>query len=76
MNRHQTSHIYLQEVILENDKYNFGRDYEFYATTLPGLDKQGRDCSCNQERYNTQETKYKNSHPGGSFGGLPDRKGK
>ena len=23
----------LQEVMLENDKYNLGREYEFYATT-------------------------------------------
>ena len=42
----------------------------------PKSEKQQMDCSCNQERYNTQETKYKNNHPGGSSGGLPDRKGK
>ena len=29
-----------------------------------------------QLRDNTQETKYKNNHPGGSSGDLPDSKGK
>ena len=28
------------------------------------------------ERDNSQETKHKNNHPGGSSGGLPERKGK
>ena len=42
----------------------------------PGSEKQGRDCSCNYERDNTQETKYKNNHPDGSSGGLPEKKGK
>ena len=42
----------------------------------PWVGKQGWDCSCNQEKYNTQESKYKNNYLGGSSGGLPDRKGK
>ena len=62
--------------MLENNKYNLGRDYEFYATTPPSLEKQGRDCNCNLESHNTQETKYKNNHPGSSSEGLPNRKGK
>ena len=33
MNRHQYSCIYLQVVMLENNKYNLGRKYKFYATT-------------------------------------------
>ena len=59
--------------MLVNNKYNLGREYEFYATTPRVV--EARD-GCNQVRYNTQETKYKNNYPGGSSGGLPDRKGK
>ena len=33
MIKRQPSYICLQEVMLENDKYNLGREYEFYATT-------------------------------------------
>ena len=42
----------------------------------PRSEKQGKDYNCNQEKDNTQETKYKNNNPGGSSGGLPDRKRK
>ena len=35
MNRFQISCICLQEVMLENIKYNLGREYEFYTTIPP-----------------------------------------
>ena len=41
MNRNQPSCICLQEVILENDKYNLERLYKFYATTPPGRRSKG-----------------------------------
>ena len=44
MNIHKVFCICLQEVMLENNKYNFEREYEFYATTPPpGSEKQEKD---------------------------------
>ena len=42
----------------------------------PGSEKEGRDCSCKQERHYTQETRYKKNYPGSSSGSLSDRKRK
>ena len=36
MNRFQPSCLCLQEVMLDNVKYNLGREYIFYATIQPG----------------------------------------
>ena len=33
MNRHQPSCIVLKKLMLDINKYNLGREYEFYATT-------------------------------------------
>ena len=41
MNIFQPSCISLLEVILENFKYNLGREYEFYATILLGQSSKG-----------------------------------
>ena len=41
MNRHQPSCICLQEVMLENDKYNLRREYKFYATNPLGQRSKG-----------------------------------
>ena len=41
MNRFQLSCICLQEVILENVKYNLGREYDFYATSTLGQRSKG-----------------------------------
>ena len=38
-----------------------------------GLEKQENNCSHNQERYNTQEIKYKYNHPGGSSVALIEK---
>ena len=31
MNRYQPSCIFLQDVMLENDKYSLGKEYEYYG---------------------------------------------
>ena len=41
MNRLQLSYIFLKEVVLKNVKYNLGREYNFYATVLPGQRSKG-----------------------------------
>ena len=41
INRSQPSCICLQEVMLENVKYNLGREYEFYAIFLQGQRSKG-----------------------------------
>ena len=75
MNKKQPSCIYLREILLENTNCNLGIEYEFYATTPLGQRSKG-ETAVAIKKENTQETKYKNHYPGGSSGGLPDRKGK
>ena len=41
MNRHHPSCVCLQEVMLENNNYNLGREYEFYAAVPLGLRSKG-----------------------------------
>ena len=42
MNKFQPSCTCLQEVMLDNVKYNLGREYEFYATIALGqINKEG-----------------------------------
>ena len=62
--------------MLENVKYNLGREYKFYATIPPDQRKQRRGCSCYKKRNSTQKTKHKNNLPGGISGGLPGREKK
>ena len=75
MNKKQPSCIYLREILLENTNCNLGIEYEFYATTPLGQRSKG-ETAVAIKKENTQETKYKNNHPGGSSGSLPDRKEK
>ena len=41
MNRFQPTYTCLQEVMLENVKYNLGREHEFYAIIPPGQKNKG-----------------------------------
>ena len=61
MNRHKPSCICLQELMLENNKHNLGREYEFNAATSPDQrSKGGTAVAVKKER--TYETKHKNKH--------------
>ena len=61
--------------MLEKDKYNLVREYEFYATTPQSQRSKGGTAVAIKKEI-TQETKYKNNHLCGWSGGRPDRKGK
>ena len=65
MNNSQSSCICLQEVMLENVKFNLGREYKFYATT-----PRVRNCNSYKKGNSTQKTKHKNGPSGGGSGSL------
>ena len=60
--------------MLVNDKYNLGREYEFYATILQR--SKGGAAIAIKKINSTQKTKHKNNLPGSSSGGLHGRKNK
>ena len=67
MNRFQPFCICLQEVMLENVKYNLGREYEFYAT-IP-MQRKAVVAIKNKQH---KKTKHKNNPPVSRSGSLHD----
>ena len=54
INKIGLSCICLQEVMLENTKYNLGRKCEFYATAPPGQGSKGGQKSQSGKTYHTK----------------------
>ena len=50
----QPSYACLQDVMLENTKYNLGRKCEFYATAPPGQGSKGGQKSQSGKTYHTK----------------------
>ena len=62
---------------MENNKYNLGREYEFYATTPLRSEKQGKDCSCNKKEITHKRLNIRTTnHPGIALGVYLIGKGK
>ena len=59
--------------MLENVKYNLGREYQFYAT-IPRNQRSKGSPNCNKKEIAYEKkNKYKNNPPDGKSKGLPGR---